>query len=675
MRRITKLETDLERPRPRPATLQRKSASRSGLGRGRDRRVHERRQVDAAQPAHRRRRADRGPPVRHARPDDPAPGAARRRAGAADRHRRLRAQPAARPRRGVQGHARGRQPRRLPRPRRRRQRRRPARARSTRSARCSTEIDAADVPELLVFNKADLAPRRGQAARRRPPRLGRRQRGDGRGHRRRSCARSPTACGSITTVVELPIPYDRGDVLASIHREGEVVSTTDEAGDLRVRARLSDASAGRLGRVRRRRRPVTARRRWHPRRMTPTGFVPPPYPYDRLDRFKPLAAAFDGGARRPLDRHAVDPPPAGGRRRAVARRARARLPAEHRHGRPARGRARAGSQRRFDVDVPRRSDRRHASAPRSSSARCRSGCSCARPTATPCCTRRSSYPTYEMGAILAGCRPVAGADDADRRRRPRRHRPGRRRPGPGAVGQQPGQPDRRARRPRRRRRVGPGQRRAGVLRRVLRRVHLGRAAAARILEHGLDGVVAVHSLSKRSNLAGGRVGFYAGDPELVHYLQEVRKHVGMMVPGPAQAAGVVALDDDDHVEVQRDRYRRRLERMADDPRRLDRRRRSRCRPAASTSGSPSPTTGRSPSGWPPKAARIVSPGEFYGAAGPRPRRRGTTGRPDRSSPGGRSARRATTGHGAHVQVRSSRRHEVDGDRERAAVRRCSARRS
>ena len=51
-------------------------------------------------------------------------------------------------------------------------------------------------------------------------------------------------------------------------------------------------------------------------------------------------------------------------------------------------------------------------------------------------------------------------------------------------------------------------------------------------------MVAVHSLSKRSNLAGLRVGFYAGDAELVHYLQEIRKHVGMMVPGPAQAAGV-----------------------------------------------------------------------------------------------------------------------------------------
>ena len=84
-----------------------------------------------------------------------------------------------------------------------------------------------------------------------------------------------------------------------------------------------------------------------------------------------------------------------------------------------------------------------------------------------------------------------------------------------------------------------------------------------ILQHGTDGVVAVHSLSKRSNLAGVRVGFYAGDADLVDYLQQVRKHVGMMVPGPAQAAAVVALDDDDHVAVQRERYRRRLERMGE----------------------------------------------------------------------------------------------------------------
>ena len=82
-----------------------------------------------------------------------------------------------------------------------------------------------------------------------------------------------------------------------------------------------------------------------------------------------------------------------------------------------------------------------------------------------------------------------------------------------------------------------------------------------ILKHGSEGVVAVHSLSKRSNMAGARVGFYAGDDELVRYLSEVRKHAGMMVPGPAQAAAVAALGDDDHVERQRERYHGRLERL------------------------------------------------------------------------------------------------------------------
>lgn len=83
-----------------------------------------------------------------------------------------------------------------------------------------------------------------------------------------------------------------------------------------------------------------------------------------------------------------------------------------------------------------------------------------------------------------------------------------------------------------------------------------------ILSHGSDGVVAVHSLSKRSNLAGLRVGFYAGDAELVHYLSELRKHAGFMVPGPAQAAAVAALADQAHVEVQRDRYAARLGALA-----------------------------------------------------------------------------------------------------------------
>ncbi len=83
-----------------------------------------------------------------------------------------------------------------------------------------------------------------------------------------------------------------------------------------------------------------------------------------------------------------------------------------------------------------------------------------------------------------------------------------------------------------------------------------------ILQHGLDGVVAVHSISKRSNCAGLRVGFYAGDEELVHYLIETRRHAGFMVPGPIQLAGAVALEDDEHVAVQRARYRQRLVRFA-----------------------------------------------------------------------------------------------------------------
>jgi len=80
-----------------------------------------------------------------------------------------------------------------------------------------------------------------------------------------------------------------------------------------------------------------------------------------------------------------------------------------------------------------------------------------------------------------------------------------------------------------------------------------------ILEHGTVGVLAVHSLSKRSNLAGARAGFYAGDADVVHYLREVRKHAGLLIPGPVQAAAVAAFDDQVHVAAQRDVYRERLE--------------------------------------------------------------------------------------------------------------------
>ncbi len=68
------------------------------------------------------------------------------------------------------------------------------------------------------------------------------------------------------------------------------------------------------------------------------------------------------------------------------------------------------------------------------------------------------------------------------------------------------------------------------------------------------GLLAVHSLSKRSNLAGYRAGFVTGDGELIAELLEVRKHAGMMVSAPIQAAMVAALDDDVHVDEQRARY-------------------------------------------------------------------------------------------------------------------------
>lgn len=68
------------------------------------------------------------------------------------------------------------------------------------------------------------------------------------------------------------------------------------------------------------------------------------------------------------------------------------------------------------------------------------------------------------------------------------------------------------------------------------------------------GVLAVHSLSKRSNLAGYRAGFVAGDPALVAELLAVRKHAGMIMPAPVQAAMIAALGDETHVHQQRDRY-------------------------------------------------------------------------------------------------------------------------
>ncbi len=87
--------------------------------------------------------------------------------------------------------------------------------------------------------------------------------------------------------------------------------------------------------------------------------------------------------------------------------------------------------------------------------------------------------------------------------------------------------------------------------------------ATSILRTGSSGVLAVHSASKRSNLAGLRVGFYAGDHEIVSYLRSIRQHAGLMVPGPVQAAAAVAYRDEEHVAEQRVRYLTRLTTLAE----------------------------------------------------------------------------------------------------------------
>ena len=76
-----------------------------------------------------------------------------------------------------------------------------------------------------------------------------------------------------------------------------------------------------------------------------------------------------------------------------------------------------------------------------------------------------------------------------------------------------------------------------------------------------EGLLAVYSLSKQSNLAGYRAAFVAGDPVIMANLVNSRKHAGMIVPYPVQEAMRVALGDDAHVQAQKDLYRGRRERI------------------------------------------------------------------------------------------------------------------
>lgn len=341
------------------------------------------------------------------------------------------------------------------------------------------------------------------------------------------------------------------------------------------------------------------------------GFVPPPYPYDRLDAYKAIADAHPGGAVDLSIGTPVDPPPPA----VVA--AMAGSDAERGYppsiGTPAlRDAVARWMQRRLGVTVP-AADVAACIGTKEFVATLPQWLRLRTPDRDTVLYPEVAYPTYEMGAILAGCRPVPvrvdehwridlssiAPDDAARALCLWVNTPGN--PAGGlddldaaaAWGRHHGVP---------------------VFSDECYVEFTWDGPPRTILETGLDGVVAVHSLSKRSNLAGLRVGFYVGDADLVNYLKEVRKHVGMLVPGPAQAAGAVALADDAHVVEQRDRYRRRLERLGS--------------VLAAWSGLevPMPAGGfylwfDASDGWAfaerlaKQGGALVSPGDFYGAGG------------------------------------------------------------
>lgn len=88
-------------------------------------------------------------------------------------------------------------------------------------------------------------------------------------------------------------------------------------------------------------------------------------------------------------------------------------------------------------------------------------------------------------------------------------------------------------------------------------------ASQRLCDGVMDNLLVVNSLSKRSNFAGYRGGYLVGDRRLIAELLEVRKHGGMMVPTPVQEAMIAALGDHDHVERQRERYSARRRQLID----------------------------------------------------------------------------------------------------------------
>jgi succinyldiaminopimelate transaminase len=282
------------------------------------------------------------------------------------------------------------------------------------------------------------------------------------------------------------------------------------------------------------------------------GFTPPPYPYDRLDEVIALASAHDGGAVDLSIGTPCDDPPADVIAALAAEGPARGYPPSI--GTPAfRAAAAAWIERRLGAHVDPATELAAVVGSKEFVASTPQYLKLRDPSRDTVLYPAISYPTYAMGATLAGCRPVAyrSLDAID----------------PADAGRalclwvnSPGNP-------------------TGELDDLVAAAAWGRERGVpvfsdecyaeftwtgeptTILREGTRGVIAVHSLSKRDNFAGARIGFVAGDPELVHYLREVRKHAGLMAPGPVQAAAVIALGDDAHVEAQRARYLRRMKRL------------------------------------------------------------------------------------------------------------------
>jgi succinyldiaminopimelate transaminase len=162
-----------------------------------------------------------------------------------------------------------------------------------------------------------------------------------------------------------------------------------------------------------------------------------------------------------------------------------------------------------------------------------------------------AYPTYEIGARLAGARPAAADGLASL--------------GPERVGlvwvNSPANPTGRVLPAAHlRKMVSWARQRTAVLASDECYLDLAWDAEPVSVLHpdvsggSTGGLLAVFSLSKRSNMAGYRAGFVAGDPALVSGLLEIRRHAGLMMPAPVQAAMVAALGDDTHAAEQRARY-------------------------------------------------------------------------------------------------------------------------